>query len=112
MEAPSRWEKSLYKTMLHEPRLLMHDSSKNPERYDQEVHNLVSSLVSGTTTDKDLTEQQMDLLDRATAIYLTTPSTMRRKHVPTTQKVAMEKKEQLPEEARELFWWLDQPSTP
>ncbi len=108
-EEPQTCLRGLFPAMLRDARLLEMDAVNNPGRYTQEIFDLAQKLRAGGRFD-ELTLQEQAQMNEAAAIYLTTPSKERTKTAAPKPTITT-KTPRLSEEARELFFWIDQASS-
>ncbi len=63
--------RGLFESLIADPRVLFHGLLETPESYESGVSELLQNLVSGRRNREELTQQERELLDRATVEFAT-----------------------------------------
>lgn len=110
-ETPVKMEKGMFETFLNDPAQIYQDALSDPAKYEAGVLELSSSLLQGRKL-KELTPEEMRLLDRATLSFVQVPRTAPAptKPRPQPKPVVVEEKPtpgvDVPMTELPAFWWV------
>lgn len=72
-QRPARRALGLFDGLLGDPTPMLEDFSRHPERYGAEGHDLLGRLLSGSTSLKQLSDEERRILDLATFDFMQNP---------------------------------------
>lgn len=93
-----------------DPKYIYYDLLEHPEKYSDGVAEVLSGVISKGTSLKDLTDKELEVLNKATIEYAQTPPTKRKEASAKAQSRETEITPAGEEESAESdlppYWWL------